>query len=134
MPPDRARSRADGNLTLVSGSPSGSGPRFDLPTIEDESEPYWAALRDGKFLLKRCSACGEHHFYPRPFCPHCWSDDVEWVEAGGAEGVDEREVVFVELSLLGRRREGDAFRHADQCRQAMAAASNGFGDSPGDGV
>ncbi len=22
--------------------------------------------------------------YPRPFCPHCWSEDVEWEEASGA--------------------------------------------------
>jgi uncharacterized OB-fold protein len=27
--------------------------------------------------------CARTHFYPRPFCPHCWSDDVEWLEASG---------------------------------------------------
>ncbi len=21
---------------------------------------------------QRCNACGKAHFYPRPFCPHCW--------------------------------------------------------------
>ena len=51
--------------------------------VEDESEPYWTALHEAKLLIKRCGACGKHHSYPRPFCPHCWSDDVEWVEAGG---------------------------------------------------
>ena len=24
------------------------------------------------------------HYYPRPFCPTCWSDDVAWKEASGA--------------------------------------------------
>ena len=63
--------------------PPGSGARFDLPTIEAESEPYWDALRDGRLLIKRCDACGRHHSYPRPFCPHCWSDSVAWEDASG---------------------------------------------------
>ena len=58
-------------------------PRFDLPTPDEETEPFWAAANDGRFLVKHCNACGEYHFYPRPFCPHCWSTDVEWFEASG---------------------------------------------------
>jgi uncharacterized OB-fold protein len=57
--------------------------RFDLPTPDLETQPYWDAAKEGKLLIKRCSACGRAHFYPRPFCPHCWSDDVEWEEASG---------------------------------------------------
>jgi len=33
--------------------------------------------------IKRCTACGKHHFYPRALCPHCHSDAVEWVDACG---------------------------------------------------
>lgn len=62
--------------------------------VEPESEPYWAALRAGKLLLKRCGACGKHHSYPRPFCPHCWSDEVEWVEAGGGATLYAHSVVY----------------------------------------
>jgi len=62
--------------------------------VEAESEPYWAALRDGKLLLKICHACGQHHSYPRPFCPHCWSDDVEWVEAGGGATLYTHSMVY----------------------------------------
>jgi uncharacterized OB-fold protein len=57
--------------------------RFDLPTPEPETQPYWDAAADGRLLIKRCGACGEAHFYPRPFCPSCWSDDVSWEEASG---------------------------------------------------
>jgi uncharacterized OB-fold protein len=57
--------------------------RFDLPTADDDTEPFWEACREGRFLLRHCRACGEHHYYPRPFCPKCWSDDVEWVPASG---------------------------------------------------
>lgn len=57
--------------------------RFDLPTIEDDTRPFWDAAREGRLLLRSCRACGVRHYYPRPFCPSCWSDDVEWVEASG---------------------------------------------------
>ena len=46
-------------------------------------EPYWAAAREGKLLLKHCRACGKTHYYPRPICPFCMSDNTEWLEASG---------------------------------------------------
>jgi len=60
-----------------------AGPRFDIPTPDLETQPFWDGCREGRFLLRHCNACGEDHFYPRPFCPKCWSDDVEWFEASG---------------------------------------------------
>ena len=57
--------------------------RFDLPSPDLETQEFWDGCRDGRFLLKHCNACGADHFYPRPFCPTCWSDDVEWREASG---------------------------------------------------
>lgn len=58
-------------------------PRFDLPTIEEDTRPFWDAARDGKLLIRRCDACERAHHYPRPFCPHCWSADVRWEQASG---------------------------------------------------
>jgi uncharacterized OB-fold protein len=57
--------------------------RFDLPTVEAETKPYWDAAKDGKLLIRRCSDCGTPHSYPRPFCPRCWSENVPWEEASG---------------------------------------------------
>jgi uncharacterized OB-fold protein len=57
--------------------------RFDLPTPDDHTRTFWDAARDGRFLIKRCSACGRAHYYPRPFCPYCWSPAVEWEDASG---------------------------------------------------
>ncbi len=57
--------------------------RFDLPQPDLETQPFWDAAKDGRLLIKRCSDCSKFHFYPRPFCPHCWSEAVEWVEASG---------------------------------------------------
>jgi uncharacterized OB-fold protein len=59
------------------------GRRFDLPTIEPESQPFWDAAKEGRLLIQRCQACGAAQHYPRPFCVTCWSDQVEWEEASG---------------------------------------------------
>jgi uncharacterized OB-fold protein len=57
--------------------------RFDLPTPDLETQPFWEACREGRFLLRHCNVCGRDHSYPRPFCPFCWADDVAWKEASG---------------------------------------------------
>ena len=57
--------------------------RFDLPAPEPEAQPFWDAARERRLLVKRCADCGEAHFYPRPFCPRCWSENVTWEEASG---------------------------------------------------
>ena len=57
--------------------------RFDLPTPDAETRPFWDATREGRFLIRHCLECGKYHFYPRPFCPNCWSERVEWAEATG---------------------------------------------------
>ncbi len=54
-----------------------------LPSPDADTEPYWDAARQHRLLVKRCGACGRAHWYPRPFCPHCWSEDVGWEESSG---------------------------------------------------
>jgi hypothetical protein len=53
------------------------------PAINPGDEPYFDAAAQGKLLVKKCNDCGEYHHYPRPFCPFCFSEKVEWVEAKG---------------------------------------------------
>ena len=57
--------------------------RFDIPTPDPETQGFWDAARERRLLIQRCNACGEAYFYPRPFCPKCWSEDVAWEEASG---------------------------------------------------
>ena len=58
-----------------------------LPIIDPDSAPYWKAAKNHKLLLKRCSACGKAHFYPRELCPHCHADTVDWIEARGTGSI-----------------------------------------------
>ena len=56
------------------------------PQPTAETQPFWDAARDGRFLVKSCGPCGRVHWYPRSHCPFCSSVDTRWVEASG-EGV-----------------------------------------------
>ncbi|MFV0318094.1 MAG: Zn-ribbon domain-containing OB-fold protein [Microthrixaceae bacterium] len=55
----------------------------DLPSVDHESVEWWAAVHEGRLLLERCGACAHLDSIPRGFCPQCWSEDVEWVDACG---------------------------------------------------
>ena len=57
-------------------------PRF-LPQPGPVSQPFWEAARRHELVLQRCSGCEAHVFYPRYNCPHCGSQDLEWVTAPG---------------------------------------------------
>jgi hypothetical protein len=80
------------------------GPRFDLPTIEPESQPFWDAAKQGRFLIQRCGDCGAAQHYPRPFCVACWSDRVSWEEASGRGTLYTYSTVYVnDLPPFGDR-------------------------------
>src|SRR6266481_463530 len=57
--------------------------KISAPAVNFETQPYWDAAAEGKLLIKKCTACGEPHFYPRSHCPFCFSDKTEWVETSG---------------------------------------------------
>ena len=67
-------------MTMAAPAPA---PRRDLPTIEDESRPFWDAARQGRLMIASCGSCRKVHHYPRPFCPSCWSNDVSLIESSG---------------------------------------------------
>lgn len=58
-----------------------------LPTsrceIDPETKPYWEAAAAGRLVLPRCRHCTRVFWYPRGFCPHCSSCDLDWIESSG---------------------------------------------------
>ena len=56
------------------------------PAVSIETKPFWDAAAEGRFLIKRCVACGKAHWYPRNLCPFCMSAETVWEESPG-EGV-----------------------------------------------
>lgn len=53
------------------------------PHIDDDSRPFWEGVNDHKLMIQWCADCKKHIFYPRIHCPHCFSENVSWVEASG---------------------------------------------------
>lgn len=53
------------------------------PAVNVETERFWKAAEAGKLLYGYCLACKEPHYYPRSFCPFCFSEKVEWRDASG---------------------------------------------------
>ena len=44
---------------------------------------HQAWLDQGRFMIQRCAACGQHVYFPREVCPHCGAADPEWVAPSG---------------------------------------------------
>ncbi|GAB2932917.1 Zn-ribbon domain-containing OB-fold protein [Nonomuraea fastidiosa] len=53
------------------------------PKPTPETQPFWDGTAAGELRIQRCTACERHYFYPRPGCPRCGGDQVEWVRASG---------------------------------------------------
>jgi uncharacterized OB-fold protein len=54
-----------------------------LPHPTRVSQPFWDAARRHELMLQRCEACRKFIYYPRPRCPHCFSDRLQWQPCSG---------------------------------------------------
>ncbi|HTV37823.1 MAG TPA: OB-fold domain-containing protein [Xanthobacteraceae bacterium] len=57
--------------------------KIPSPIVNVETQPFWNAARERRFVVPTCSACGRAHWYPRAVCPFCGSGDVQWRDASG---------------------------------------------------
>jgi uncharacterized protein len=55
----------------------------DRPTVDSDSESWWQAIQDRRLMVNACGACERNSLYVRPFCPHCWSEEVAPTPASG---------------------------------------------------
>ena len=53
------------------------------PRVTAFTATFWDGLREGKFRTTRCLRCRHITFPPKPVCPECWSDDLEWIDLSG---------------------------------------------------
>jgi len=57
--------------------------KLRAPEVNPETRPFWDAATEGRLLIKRCTACGEAHYYPRTICPFSGSPDTVWEASAG---------------------------------------------------
>ena len=70
------------------------------PVTSPETEAFWEASAQGRFLVRHCRQCGKAHWYPRTICPFCSSLDTEWREGSGKGSI---------YTFSVMRRAGDPF-------------------------
>lgn len=54
-----------------------------IPAMQPWSEAFWKGTKQHKLLIQECNDCKAKIFYPRKYCPECWSADLGWSEASG---------------------------------------------------
>jgi uncharacterized protein len=68
-----------------------------MPWDDPTTVPFWEGAARRELLVQRCTTCGGHQLYPRPFCVRC-QGEVEWVRASGRGTV--HSIVTVHLQPL----------------------------------
>ena len=54
-----------------------------VPAVQPWTEEFWRASKKHRLLIQECQNCRSLIFYPRKYCPQCWSADLGWREASG---------------------------------------------------
>lgn len=60
-----------------------AGRKIPAPQGNPETQPFWAAAKDGRLMIGRCAACGKAHYYPRSICPFCFTPGATMEAASG---------------------------------------------------
>jgi len=60
-----------------------STPNKPVPVVNTWARPFWDAAKEERLTIQKCGDCDKHIFYPRIACPHCFSENVDWVDASG---------------------------------------------------
>ena len=54
-----------------------------LPDPSPEAKRFWDGAKQHELWIPYCRSCERSYWYPRDFCPHCGSRDVEWRRSEG---------------------------------------------------
>jgi uncharacterized protein len=57
--------------------------KIPSPIVNVETQGFWNAAREGRFVVPTCTACRRTHWYPRAICPFCGNDKMDWRDASG---------------------------------------------------
>ncbi|SFK23398.1 Zn-ribbon domain-containing OB-fold protein [Celeribacter neptunius] len=53
------------------------------PAPSAETLPFWQAAKTGELRLAQCRDCGRIPFPPKPRCPDCLTETLDWVTLSG---------------------------------------------------
>ncbi len=69
-------------MTIVLDPPVGTYLK-PLPRVTDLNRPFIDALKEHRFVVPKCSNCGDYNWVPYPACRTCLSEDQVWTDVSG---------------------------------------------------
>jgi uncharacterized protein len=63
--------------------PGSMAPAKPIPEIDATLAPFFAAAKEHRLVVQRCTGCGALRFPPRELCSGCLSTGVVWTEVSG---------------------------------------------------
>jgi hypothetical protein len=66
---------------------SDRAPARPLPETRNAGATFWKKAAEGLLVVPKCAECDRTFWHPRPRCPHCGSERVEWIPASGRGAV-----------------------------------------------
>jgi len=63
--------------------PAGPPPTRPVPGVDADTKPFWDFCKQHELRVQKCTACGQLHYPPSAFCPHCSNMTSEWVKISG---------------------------------------------------
>lgn len=58
-------------------------PAKPQPKITPGAAHYWDCATRERFVIPKCKDCDAVFFYPRVWCPFCFSQNLDWHQASG---------------------------------------------------
>lgn len=59
-----------------------------IPVVQPWTEEFWKATKKHELFIQKCLGCDSLIFYPRKYCPECWSSNLGWQQASGRAKVN----------------------------------------------
>jgi uncharacterized OB-fold protein len=54
-----------------------------VPVVNTTTQAFWDATSEGRFMLQRCAACDVVLWFPRNYCPECFSAEFSTFDCTG---------------------------------------------------
>lgn len=54
-----------------------------LPKPNPDTQPFWDSCKEHQLKFQKCQNCHQVRWPPSIICPVCYSNDTEWIVAGG---------------------------------------------------
>ena len=71
-----------------------------MNTTQFTSQEFYAYIAEKELMGSRCQQCGTLQLPPRPYCPHCHTEKMEWLKFTGTAKLVAYTVIHVAPTVM----------------------------------